>query len=150
MRVLRFRWGRSRRCCGDGSGTIDEANVEAAPWRWRTGRLIRWDDEIDDESSADAVDEGRQAVAVDDIVGEESLAGRRSAGRPRSVGFRGFWRPRCMNGGRWIGRYGAEDGGGWGFAAGGEGVLAPMEYEWGNRGRGELRGNNVSIWDALV
>jgi hypothetical protein len=28
-----------------------------------------------------------------------------------------------------------EDGGGWGFAAGGEGVFAPTEYEWGNRGR---------------
>ena len=36
---------------------------------------------------------------------------------------------------RWIGRYGVEDGGGWGFAAGGEGVLAPTEYEWGNEGR---------------
>ena len=31
-------------------------------------------------------------------------------------------------------RYGVEDGGGWGFATGGEGVLAPTE------GGGELRG----------
>ena len=30
-----------------------------------------------------------------------------------------------------------EDGGGWGFTAGGEGVFAPMEYEWGNGGRRE-------------
>ena len=34
------------------------------------------------------------------------------------------------------GCYGVKDGGGWGFAARGEGVLAPTEYEWGNRGEG--------------
>ena len=62
----------------------------AAPWRWRTGRLIRRDDEIDNGSSSGAVDEGRRAVVVDDVVGEESPAGRRSGGRRRSVGFRGF------------------------------------------------------------
>ena len=46
------------------------------------------------------------------------------------------------------------DGGRRGFAAGGEVVLAPTEYEWGIRrvgggdgGRGE---NHVSVWDALV
>ena len=60
------------------------------------------------------------------------------------------YRLRRDGGGRqWIGRYGVEDGGGWGFAAGGEGVFAPTEYEWGN-GRGGLRVNNVSVWDALV
>ena len=64
------------------------------------GRLIRQDDEIDNGSSSGAVDEGRRAVAVDDVVGEESPAGRRSGDRWRSVGFRGFWRPRCTNGGR--------------------------------------------------
>ena len=64
----------------------------------RMGRLIRRDDEIDDGSSSGAVDEGRRAVAVDDVVGEESLARQRSGGRRRSVGFRGFWRPWCMNG----------------------------------------------------
>ena len=46
------------------------------------------------------------------------------------------------------------DGGRRGFAAGGEVVLAPTEYEWGirrvGRGRGELRENHVSVWDALV
>ena len=46
------------------------------------------------------------------------------------------YRLRRDGGGRWwIGRYGVEDGGGWGFAAGGEGVFVPMEYEWGNGGR---------------
>ena len=63
------------------------------------GRLIRRDDEIDNRSPFGAVDEGRRAVAVDDVVGEESPAGWRSGGRRRSVGFRGFWRPRCTNGG---------------------------------------------------
>ena len=62
-------------------------------------------------------------------------------------GYR-LWRD--AGGWRWIGRYRVEDGGGWGFTAGGEGVLAPTEYEWGNGGKGELRGNNVSVWDALV
>ena len=65
-------------------------NVGVAPWRWRTGRLIRRDDEIDNGSSSGAVDEGRRAVAVDDVVGEESPAGRRSGGRRRSVGFGGL------------------------------------------------------------
>ena len=74
--MLRFRWSRLRRRCGDGAAAIDEANVGAAPWRWRTGRLIRRDDEIDNGSSSGAVDEGRRAVAVDDVVGEEAPAGQ--------------------------------------------------------------------------
>ena len=51
---------------------------------------------------------------------------------------------------RWIGRYGVEDGGGWGFAAGGEGILVPRIMNGEMEGGGELRGNNVSVWDALV
>ena len=39
------------------------------------------------------------------------------------------------------------DGGRRGFAAGGEVVLAPTEYEWGI---GWVGGNHVSVWDALV
>ena len=46
------------------------------------------------------------------------------------------------------------DGGHRGFAAGGEVVLAPTEYKWGigqgGGGRGGLRENHVSVWDALV
>ena len=49
--------------------------------------LIRKDDEIDNGSSSGAVDEGRRAVAVDDVVEEESPAGRRLGGRWRTVGF---------------------------------------------------------------
>ena len=65
--MLRFRWSRLRRRCGDG----------AAPWRKRTGRLNRRDGEMDDGSSSGEVDEGCRAVAVDDIVGEEAPAGQR-------------------------------------------------------------------------
>ena len=57
----------------------------------------------------------------------------------------GYRLRRDGGGRRWTGRYGVQDRGGWGFAAGGEGVFAPMEYEWGNGGRRELRGNNVSV-----
>ena len=52
----------------------DEWNVGAAPWRWRTGWLNQRDGEIDDGSSSIMVDEGRQGVAVEDVVGEEALA----------------------------------------------------------------------------
>ena len=75
--MLWFRWSRLRRCCGDGAAAIVEANVEVAPWWWRMGRLNRRDDEMDDGSSSGEVDEGRRAVAVDDVVGEEALAGQR-------------------------------------------------------------------------
>ena len=59
------------------SSAIDEAIVRAAPWRWRTGRLNRRDDEMDDESSSGEVDEGRRAVVVIDVVGEEAPTGHR-------------------------------------------------------------------------
>ena len=74
--MLWFRWSRLRRRCGDGATAIDKAIVGEAPWRWRTGRLNRRDGEMDDRSSSGEVDEGRRAVAVDDVVGEEALAGR--------------------------------------------------------------------------
>ena len=77
MRMLRFRWSRMRRRCGDGAAAIDEAIVGAAPWRWRTGRLNRRDGDMDDESSSGEVDEGRRAVALDDVVREEAPAGQR-------------------------------------------------------------------------
>ena len=77
VRILRFRWSRLRRRCGDRTAAIDKVIVEAAPCRWRTGRLNRQDDEMDDRSSSGEVDEGRRAVAVDEVVGEEALAGQR-------------------------------------------------------------------------
>ena len=48
--MLRFRWSRLRRRCGDGAAAIDEAIIGAAPWRWRTGQLNWRDDEMDDGS----------------------------------------------------------------------------------------------------
>ena len=77
VRMLRFRWSMLRRRCGYGAAAIDEAIVRAAPWRWRTGRLNRRDGEMDDGSSSGNVDEGRRAVAVEDVVGEEAPAGQR-------------------------------------------------------------------------
>ena len=56
--MLRFRWSRLRRRCGDGGAAIDEVIVGSAPWRWRTGRLNRRDNEMDDGSSSGEVDEG--------------------------------------------------------------------------------------------
>ena len=75
--MLRFRWSRLRRSAGDGAAAIDEAIIGAVPWRWRTGRLNRRDGEMDDGSSSGEVDEGRRAVAVDDVVGEEASARQR-------------------------------------------------------------------------
>ena len=95
--MMLFRWGRSRRCCGDGGGTIDEANIGAAPWRWRTVWLNQRDDEIDDGSSSGKVDEGRRGVAVDDVVGEEAPAGWRTK---EGVGLHGFSRLDVRMGGR--------------------------------------------------
>ena len=66
--------------------------VKAALWGWSSrnrrgdrrssslevedGRLNRRDVEMDDGSSSGEVDEGRRAVAVDDVVGEEAPAGQ--------------------------------------------------------------------------
>ena len=75
--MLWFWWSRLRRRYGDGAAAIDEANVGAPPWRWRTGRLNRRDREMDDGSSSGEVDEGCRAIVVDDIVGGEAPAGQR-------------------------------------------------------------------------
>ena len=58
--MMWFWWSRLRRHCGNGAAVIDEAIVGAAPWWWRTGRLNRKDDEMDDGSSSGEVDEGRR------------------------------------------------------------------------------------------
>ena len=94
--------GQVKAALWDGAAAIDEAIIGAAPWRWRTGQLNWRDDEIDDESSSGAVDEGRRAVAVDDVVGDEAPAGRRWGANGGGWGFAAggerFWRPRFSNG----------------------------------------------------
>ena len=108
--MLRFRWSKLMRRCGDGAAAIDEAIIGAAPSRWRTGRLNRRDDEMDDGSSSREVDKGRQAVAMDDVVGEEAPAGSSDVA----------------------------DGGGWVCGWSGE-VMAAWDFEWRKEGdrRGE-------------
>ena len=39
------------------------------------GQLNWWDDEMEEGSTSGGVDEGRRAVVVDDVVGEEAPAG---------------------------------------------------------------------------
>ena len=39
--MLQFWWSWLRRHCGDGVAAIDEAIIEEALWRWRTGQLNR-------------------------------------------------------------------------------------------------------------
>ena len=85
---------------------MDDVVGEEAPAGWRTEQGVGFHPGFSRPRCTNgwadgmAVDEGRRAAAVDDVVGEESPVGRRSGGRRRSMGFRGFWRPRCMNGGR--------------------------------------------------
>ena len=74
--MLRFWWSRLRRHYGDGVAAIDEEIVGATPCRWRKGRLNQRDDGMDDRSSSGEADEGRRAVAMDDVVWEDIPAGQ--------------------------------------------------------------------------
>src|SRR6266536_1391400 len=41
--MLRFRWSRLRRRCGDGAAAINETIIGVAPGRWmRDVELLRW------------------------------------------------------------------------------------------------------------
>ena len=76
----------------DEDAAVPGEQVKAALWGWSSrdrrgdrrssslevedGRLNRQDGEMDDGSSSGEVDEGRRAVAVDDVVGEEAPAGQ--------------------------------------------------------------------------
>ena len=95
--MLRFRWSRLRRRCGDGAAVIDEAIVGAAPWRWRTGWLNRRDDEMDNGSSS-----GRWMRDVELLRWTTSSGKRLRLGSGDVAG-----------------------GGGWGFAAGAERLWRP-------------------------
>ena len=87
---------------------MDETVVGAAPARWTTAGMKREDGM--QGSRSEAADERGRSLVMDDGVGVSAPA---------------WWRRTTVDG--------MADGGGWG----GEGVLAPTEYEWGNGGREE-------------
>ena len=87
---------------------MDGTVVGAAPARWMTAVMKREDGM--QGSRSEAVDERGRSLVMDGGVGVSAPA---------------CWRRMAVDG--------LADGGGWG----GEGVLAPTEYEWGNGGREE-------------
>ena len=92
---------------------MDETVVGAAPARWTTAGMKREDGMQGFRS--EAVDERGRSLVMDGGVGVSAAA---------------WWRRMAVDG--------VADRGGWG----GEGVLAPTEYERGNGG-GEEGGNHV-------
>ena len=92
---------------------MDETVVGAAPARWTTAGMKREDGM--QGSWSEVMDERGRSLVMDDDVGVSAPA---------------WWRRMAVD---WV-----ADRGGWG----GEGVLAPTEYEWGNGG-GEEGGNHV-------
>ena len=92
---------------------MDETVVGAAPARWTTAGMKR-EDRMQG-SRSEVVDERGRSFEMDDGVRVSAPA---------------WWTRTAVDG--------VVDGGGWG----GEGVLAPTEYEWGNGGRQE-GGNHV-------
>ena len=118
---------------------VDEAVVGAATTRWTTAPKKRGD--AMKGSWSNDVDERRPSLAVDDGVGVAAPARWRMGWRTEEAGrIEEVVVPPMVyewgNGGeggsqtlgrRWMGWRTAADGGGWG----GEGVLAPTEYEWG-------------------
>ena len=121
--------GGERRRSGNSSGAVDGCDSGAAAMRRRTA----WSEWFWYGARRRRCRGGSSASAL----ATKSL---------RALWLRLRWtttsgyRLRRDGGRRWIGCYGVEDGGGWGFAAGGEGVFAPMEYEWGNGGRRGTKG----------
>ena len=92
---------------------MDETVVGAMPARWTTAGMKREDGM--QGSRSEAVDERGRSLVMDGGVGVSAPA---------------WWRRAAVDG--------VADGGGWG----GEAILAPTEYEWGNGGR-EEGGNHV-------
>ena len=118
--------GGERRRSGNNSGAVDGCDSGAAAVRRRTA----WSEWF----WYGARRRRRRGGSSASASAAKSLRALRL--RLRWTTTSGYRLRRDGGGRRWIGHDGVEDGGGWGFAAGGEGVLAPTEYEWGNRGRG--------------
>ena len=89
---------------------MDETVVEAALARWTTAGMKREDGM--QGSRSEAVDERGRSLVMDGGVGVLAPA---------------WWRRTAVDG--------VADGGGWG----GEGVVVPTKYQWGNGGREEGR-----------
>ena len=87
---------------------MDETVVGAAPAKWTTAGMKREDGM--QGSQSEAVDVRGRSLVMADGVGVSAPA---------------WWRRMAVDG--------VANGGGWG----GEGVLAPTEYEWENGGREE-------------
>ena len=85
---------------------MDEIVIGVAPTRWTTTGM-KGEDGMQGFRSEAADERGRSLVMYDGV----------------GVSAPAWWRRTAVDG--------VVDGGGWG----GEGVLAPMEYEWGNGGR---------------
>ena len=109
--------------------------VGAAPARWTTAGMKREDGM--QGSRSEAVDERGRSLVMDNGVGVSAPA---------------WWRRAAVDCPLW-------DGGRRGFAAGGEVVLAPTEYEWGiGRVGGTMFRSGTRLflaflnrrWDALV
>ena len=122
--------GGERRRSGNSSGAVDGCDSGAAAVRRRTA----WSEWF----WYGARRRRRRGGSSASASAAKSLRALRL--RLRWTTTSGYRLRRDGGGRRWIGRYGVEDGGGWGFAAGGEGVLAPTEYEWGNGGRRGTKG----------
>ena len=95
---------------------MDETVVGAAPARWTTAGMKR-EDEIQG-SRSEGVDERGRSLVMDGGVGVSAPA---------------WWRRTAVDG--------VADGGGWG----GEGVLAPTEYQWG---KGRYRGRGGTMYSG--
>ena len=122
--------GGERRRSGNSSGAVDGCDSEAAAvrrrtawseWFWYGARRHRHRGGSSTSASA-----------------AKSLRALRLLLRWTTTSGYRLWRD--GGGPLWIGRYGVQDGGGWDFAAGVDGVLAPTEYEWGNGGRRGIKG----------
>ena len=122
--------GDERQCSRNSSGAVDGCDIGAAAVRRRTA----WSEWFWYGACRCRRRGGSSASAS----ATKSLRALRLLLRWTTTS--GYRLRRDGGGRRWIGRYGVEDGGGWGFAAGGEGVFAPTEYEWGNGGRRGTKG----------
>ena len=124
--------GGERRRSGNSSGAVDGCDSGAAAVRHRTA----WSEWF----WYGARRRRRRGGSSASASAAKSLRALRL--RLRWTTTSGYRLRRDGGGRRWIGRYEVEDGGGWGFAAGGEGVLAATEYEWGNGVRRGTKGEH--------